>query len=120
MTRDEEKGYLFYIFRISGSNGHYYKAVDPKCYSEESLKKFASKYAKDGILYKTEKECQDIIDSLNKDLRATFDFSNVVDTTTNVECGEGHILVSFPSGKTLKLKVDPVYEEVRVIREKKC
>ena len=76
MTRDEEKGYLFYIYRVNV--GYNYKSVDPKYYSEEGLKKFASKYAKDGILYKTEKECQDIIKELNKWLKATFDFTGTI------------------------------------------
>lgn len=55
----KKKGYLFYIYKVNF--GYNYKTVDPKYYSEEELKKFASEYAKDGILYKTEKECQDII-----------------------------------------------------------
>ena len=113
MTRDEEKGYLFYIYKVNV--GYNYKPVDPKYYSEESLKKFASEYAKDGILYKTEKECQDILKELNKGLKATFDFTGTIGTNGDgiVTVEDGYVVVTFPSGKEIKLLVDPVYEIVR-------
>lgn len=106
MTKDEEKGYLFYIYKVS-EKGYSYKPVDPKYYSEESLKKFASEYAKDGILYKTEKECQDVIDNLNKGLSTTFFYNE--NNITSVE-GCGDIIIKFPSGKTSIIKIDSIRE----------
>ena len=100
---------MFYIYKVN--IGYNYKPVDPKYYSEEGLKKFASEYAKGGILYKTEKECQDIIKELNKGLKATFDFIGTNgDGIVTVE--DGYIVVTFPSGKEIKLLVDPLYETI--------
>lgn len=114
MTRDEEKGYLFYVYKVKV--GYNYKPVDPKYYSEEGLKKFASEYAKDGILYKTEKECQDIIKELNRELKATFDFTGTIGTMEDgyVTIEDGHVVITFPSGKEIKLLVDPVYETINI------
>lgn len=114
MTRDEEKGYLFYIYKVKV--GYNYKPVDPKYYSEEGLKKFASEYAKDGILYKTEKECQDILKELNKGLKATFDFTGTIGTNGDgiVTVEDGYVIIAFPSGKEIKLLVDPVYETINI------
>ena len=54
MTKDEEKGYLFYISKVS-EKAYSYKPIDSKYSSEEDLENFAKQFAKDGILYKTEK-----------------------------------------------------------------
>ena len=112
LSKAEEKGYLFYIYKVKV--GYNYKPVDPKYYSEEGLKKFASEYAKDGILYKTEKECQDIIKELNRELKATFDFTGTIGTMEDgyVTIEDGYVVVTFPSGKETKLLVDPVYETI--------
>lgn len=114
MTKDEEKGYLFYIFKVS-EKGYSYKPVDPKYYSEESLKNFAFKYAKDGILYKTEKECQDVIDNLNKGLSTTlvYNENNIV----TVE-GCGNLIVKFPSGKTAIIEIDSIRETAFIVENK--
>ena len=45
MTKDEEKGYLFYVFKVL-EKGYSYKPVDPKYYSEESLKKLCLQICK--------------------------------------------------------------------------
>ena len=103
MTKDEEKGYLFYIYKVS-EKGYSYKPVDPKYYSEESLKKFVSEYAKDGILYKTEKECQNIIDNLNKGLSTTLVYKkNNIYNKNNITVVEGcgDVIIKFPSGKNI-------------------
>lgn len=116
MTEDEKKGYLFYIYRVS-EKAYCYKPVDPKYYSEESLKNFASKYAKDGILYKTEKECLDIVNELNKGLYTTFDFTSTNgvngDGLVTVE-DKGEIIVKFPSGQIAKIEVDSVRETIHI------
>lgn len=114
LPKAEEKGYLFYIYKVKV--GYNYKPVDPKYYSEEGLKKFASEYAKDGILYKTEKECQDIIKELNRELKATFDFTGTIGTMEDgyVTIEDGYVVVTFPSGKEIKLLVDPVYETINI------
>ena len=115
MTADEKKGYLFYIYRVNV--GYNYNSVDPKYYSEEGLKNFAKQFAKDEILYKTEKECRDVIKELNAGLHTTFDFTSTNgvngDGLVTVE-GGGEVIVKFPSGQTVKLKVDSVYESVHV------
>lgn len=116
MTEDEKKGYLFYIYKVS-KKAYCYKPVDPKYYSEESLKNFAKQYAKDGILYKTEKECLDIINELNKGLHTTFDFTSTEgmsgDGLVTVE-GKGEITVKFPTGQIAKIYVDSLRETIHV------
>ena len=110
MTKDEEKGYLFYIYKVL-EKGYSYKPIDPKYYSEESLKDFAFKYAKDGILYKTEKECQDIIDNLNKGL------STLVYNENNIVTVEGceNLIIKFPSGKTAIIEIDSIRETAFIV-----
>ena len=115
MTADEKKGHLFYIYWVG--KGFDYDTVDPKQYSEDGLKNFAKQFAKDEIFYKTEKECQDVIKELNAGLHTTFDFTSTNgvngDGLVTVE-GEGEVIVKFPSGQTVKLKVDSFYESVHV------
>ena len=107
---NEEKGYLFYIFKVS-EKGYSYKPVDPKYYSEESLKDFAFKYAKDGILYKTEKECHDVIDNLNKRLSTlVYNKNNIV----TIE-GCGNVIIKFPSGKTAIIEIDSIRETAFIV-----
>ena len=93
---------MFYIYRVNV--GYNYKPVDPKYYSE------------DGTLYKTEKECQDTLKELNKGLKATFDFTGTIGTNgdgiTTVE--DGYVVITFPSGKEIKLLVGPVYETINI------
>ena len=116
MTKDEEKGYSFYIYKVS-EKGYSYKPVDPKYYSEENLKKFASEYAKDGILYKTEKECQDVMDNLNKGLSTTLVYNE--NNITAVE-GCGDLIIKFPSGKTAIIKINSISETARIEKMDGC
>lgn len=116
MTEDEKKGYLFYIYKAS-KKAYGYKPIDPKCYSYESLKKFASEYAKDGVFYKTEKECQEVIFKLNKGLYTTFDFTNTNATNSDglVEVeGKGEIIIKFPTGEIAKIFVDTYKETIHL------
>ena len=51
---------------------------------------------------------------MNNGLKATFDFTGTVGTNGAgiVTVEDGYVVVTFPSGKEIKLLVDPVYETI--------
>ena len=51
-------------------------------------------------------------------MKATFDFTGTIGTNGDgiVTVEDGYIVVTFPSGKEVRLLVDPIYETIREVK----
>ena len=53
-------------------------------------------------------------------MKATFDITGTIGTNGDgiVTVEDGYVIITFPSGKEIKLLVDPVYEIVREVKKR--